>query len=221
MKALVAFTRPGTGSSIAQIASKLEGIREIHVITIWNQKEKSIPSELNRELGEIATLLANSSLPFKISMIYGEDIAAEIQRAANEINVDVVLLGASNSLYSKDLFGGRVAEVMKNFNRPVYILANKNLSFPYEPVLITCNEAPYQFLTNNEALSGLSLDSIPLLANQIKQQEKSFWDLKGDFDLDKRWLNPYNLIVTDYKTYSLHNEFFIDESEKSCLVYYN
>ncbi len=220
MKVLVAFTRPGTGSSIAQIASKLEGIREIHVITIWNPNEKSIPLELNRELGEIAALLANSSLPFKISMIYGEDVATEIQNAANQLNVDAVLLGAANSVYSKDLFGGRVSEVMKNFRRPVYVLANKHLSYPYEPVLITCNDAPYQFLSNNEALSGLSIESIPLLANQIKPQPVSFWNLKGDFELDKRWLKPYNLILTDYKTYSLHNEFFINELEKSCLVYY-
>ena len=219
MKVLVAFTRPGTGSSIAQVASKMEGIREIHVITIWNPKEKSIPSELNRELGEIAGMLANSSLPFRISMIYGEDVALEIQNAANELNVDAVFLGATNSLYSKDLFGGRVAEVMKDFKKPVYILANKHLSYPYEPVLITCNDAPYQFLSNNEALSGLSLNSIPLLANQMKPQDESYWNLKGDFDLDKRWLDPYNLIITDYKTYSLHNEFFIEESEKSCLVY--
>lgn len=219
MKVLVAFTRPGTGSSIAQVATKMEGIREIHVITIWNPKEKSIPSELNRELGEIAGMLANSSLPFKISMIYGEDVAFEIQNAANRLNVDAVFLGAANSLYSKDFFGGRVAEVMKDFNRPVYILANKHLSYPYEPVLITCNEAPYQFLSSNEALSGLSLDSIPLLANQVKPQEESYWNLKGEFDLDRRWLDPYNLIITDYKTYSLHNEFFIEESEKSCLVY--
>ena len=219
MKVLVAFTRPGTGSSIAQVASKMEGIREIHVITIWNPKEKSIPSELNRELGEIAGMLANSSLPFRISMIYGEDVALEIQNAANELNVDAVFLGATNSLYSKDLFGGRVAEVMKDFKKPVYILANKHLSYPYEPVLITCNDAPYQFLSKNEALSGLSLNSIPLLANQMKPQDESYWNLKGDFDLDKRWLDPYNLIITDYKTYSLHNEFFIEESEKSCLVY--
>jgi hypothetical protein len=219
MKVLVAFTRPGTGSSIAQVASKMEGIREIHVITIWNPKEKSIPSELNRELGEIAGMLANSSLPFRISMIYGEDVALEIQNAAIELNVDAVFLGATNSLYSKDLFGGRVAEVMKDFKKPVYILANKHLSYPYEPVLITCNDAPYQFLSNNEALSGLSLNSIPLLANQMKPQDESYWNLKGDFDLDKRWLDPYNLIITDYKTYSLHNEFFIEESEKSCLVY--
>ena len=221
MKVLVAFTRPGTGSSIAQIASKLEGIREIHVITIWNPKEKSIPLELNREMDEIADLLANASLPFKVSMIISEDIVTSIQTTANELNVDAVLLGASNSLYSKDLFGGRVREVMQDFHRPVYILADKNLSFPYEPVLITCNDAPYQFLAGNEALSGLSLESIPLLANQVKPQEQSFWNLKGDFDLDKRWLASYNLIVTDYKTYSLHNEFFIEESEKSCLVYCN
>lgn len=186
MKVLVAFTRPGTGSSIAQVASKMEGIREIHVITIWNPKEKSIPSELNRELGEIAGMLANSSLPFRISMIYGEDVALEIQNAAIELNVDAVFLGATNSLYSKDLFGGRVAEVMKDFKKPVYILANKHLSYPYEPVLITCNDAPYQFLSNNEALSGLSLNSIPLLANQMKPQDESYWNLKGDFDLDKR-----------------------------------
>lgn len=220
MKVLVAFTRPGTGSSIAQIASKLEGIREIHVITIWNPMEKSIPLELNREMDEIASLLANASLPFKVSMILSDDVINSIQTTANELNVDAVLLGATNSLYSKDLFGGRVAEVMKGFHRPVYVLADKNLSFPYEPVLVTCNDAPYQFLSNNEALSGLSLESIPLLANQVKPQRASFWNLKGDFDLDKRWLNPYNLIVTDYKTYSLHNEFFIDELEKSCLVYY-
>ena len=88
-------------------------------------------------------------------------------------------------------------------------------------MLITCNDAPYQFLAGNEALSGLSLESIPLLANQVKPQEQSFWNLKGDFDLDKRWLASYNLIVTDYKTYSLQNEFFIKESEKSCLVYCN
>ena len=220
MKVLVAFTRPGTGSSIAQVASKMEGIQEIHVITVWNPREKSIPSELNRELGEIAGMLANSSLPFKISMIYGEDVAFEIQNAANKLNVDAVFLGAANSLYSKELFSGRVAEVMKGFRIPVYILANKHLSYPYEPVLITCNDAPYQFLSSNEALSGLSSQSIPLLANQVKPQLTSFWNLKGDFELDKRWLKPYNLILTDYKTYSLHNEFFIDELEKSCLVYY-
>ena len=148
-------------------------------------------------------LLANASLPFKVSMIISEDIVTSIQTTANELNVDAVLLGASNSLYSKDLFGGRVREVMQDFHRPVYILADKNLSFPYEPVLITCNDAPYQFLAGNEALSGLSLESIPLLANQVKPQEQSFWNLKGDFDLDKRWLASYNLIVTDYKTYSL------------------
>ena len=39
MKVLVAFTRPGTGSSIAQVASKMEGIQEIHVITVWNPRE--------------------------------------------------------------------------------------------------------------------------------------------------------------------------------------
>ncbi|MBP7282790.1 MAG: hypothetical protein KBA66_14500 [Leptospiraceae bacterium] len=221
MKVLVAFTRPNTGKSIAQIASKLEGIREIHVITIWNPKEKSLPLELNREMDEIASLLANASLPFKVSMILSEDVIGSIQSTANELNVDAVLLGASNSLYSKDLFGGRVGEVMQGFHRPVYILADKNLSFPYEPVLITCNDAPYQFLEGNEALSGLSLESIPLLANQVKPQQQSFWNLKGDFDLDKRWLESFNLIVTDYKTYSLHNEFFIEESEKSCLVYCN
>jgi hypothetical protein len=121
---------------------------------------------------------------------------------------------------SKELFSGRVAEVMKGFRIPVYILANKHLSYPYEPVLITCNDAPYQFLSSNEALSGLSSQSIPLLANQVKPQLTSFWNLRGDFELDKRWLNPYNLIITDYKTYSLHNEFFIDELDKSCLVYY-
>lgn len=221
MKVLVAFTRPNTGKSIAQIASKLEGIREIHVITIWNPKEKSVPLELNREMDEVADLLANASLPFKVSMILSEDVIGSIQSTANELNVDAVLLGASNSLYSKDLFGGRVGEVMQGFHRPVYILADKNLSFPYEPVLITCNDAPYQFLEGNEALSGLSLESIPLLANQVKPQQQSFWNLKGDFDLDKRWLESFNLIVTDYKTYSLHNEFFIEESEKSCLVYCN
>ncbi len=220
MKVLVAFTRPGTGSSIAQIASKLEGIKEVHAVTIWNPKEKSIPLELDRELDQIASLLAYSSIPFKVSMVLGDDVANGIQKAANELNVDAVLLGASNSLYSKELFGGRVAEVMKDFKRPVYVLANKHLSFPYEPVLITCNDAPYQFLSSNEALSGLSLESIPLLANQVKPQITSFWNLKGDFELDKRWLKPYNLILTDYKTYSLHNEFFIEESEKSCLVYY-
>ena len=219
MKVLVAFTRPGTGKSIAQIASQFEGIREVHVITVWNPKEKSIPLELDREMDEIASLLANSSLPFKVSMILGENIAKEIQNAARELNVDAVFLGAANSLYSKDLFGGKVSEVMTGFDKPVYVFADKNLSFPYEPVMVTCNDAPYQFLSNNEALSGLSVDSIPLLANQTKQQSQSFWELKGDFDLDKRWLNPFNLIVTDYKTYSLHNEFFIKETNQSCLVY--
>ena len=126
MKVLVAFTRPNTGKSIAQIASKLEGIREIHVITIWNPKEKSVPLELNREMDEVADLLANASLPFKVSMILSEDVIGSIQSTANELNVDAVLLGASNSLYSKDLFGGRVGEVMQGFHRPVYILADKN-----------------------------------------------------------------------------------------------
>ena len=50
MKVLVAFTRPNTGKSIAQIASKLEGIREIHVITIWNPKSSSItPEEFRKQ----------------------------------------------------------------------------------------------------------------------------------------------------------------------------
>lgn len=85
MKVLVAFTRPGTGKSIAQIASQFEGIREVHVITVWNPKEKSIPLELDREMDEIASLLANSSLPFKVSMILGENIAKEIQKCCKRI----------------------------------------------------------------------------------------------------------------------------------------
>ncbi len=221
MKVLVAFTKPDTGRAISQLASKLEGIREIQVVTVWNQKEISIPSELNRELDEIASMLVNSSIPFKIEMIYGENVPLEIQNAANRMNADAVLLGAANTVFSSDLFGGRVAEVMKGFSRPVYILANKNLSYPFDPVLLTCNDAPYNFLEKNEPLSLLSLYSIPLLANQVVPQKSSYWDLKGEFDLDKRWLKPYNLIVTDYKTYSLYDDFFIKESDQSCLVYCN
>lgn len=221
MKVLVAFTKRDTGRAISQIAAKLEGIKEIHIVTIWNPNEKSRPTDLTNELSEISSLLVNSSIPFKISMIYGENVPLEIQNVANSMNADAVMLGAANTLYSNDLFGGRVAEVMKGFNRPVYILANKSLSYPFDPVLITCNEAPYNFLKNNEPLSGLTQESIPLLANQVKPQSASYWKLEGEFDLDKRWLNPFNLIVTDYKTYSLHDDFFIKESDKSCLVYCN
>lgn len=79
--------------------------------------------ERGRRLVEgVARALEGARIPYEVVMLEGTDPAATISRAANDLDADVVVLGATRPIFNKDAWESVSARVMLESGKPVLVL---------------------------------------------------------------------------------------------------
>lgn len=79
--------------------------------------------ERGRRLVEgVASALESARIPYDVKMIEGTDPAVTISEAANDLDADVVVLGATRPIFNKDAWESVSARVMLESGRPVLVL---------------------------------------------------------------------------------------------------
>jgi nucleotide-binding universal stress UspA family protein len=70
----------------------------------------------------VARALEGARIPYDVVMLEGTDPAATISRAANDLEADVVVLGATRPIFNKDAWESVSARVMLESGKPVLVL---------------------------------------------------------------------------------------------------
>lgn len=79
--------------------------------------------ERGRRLVEsVTSALESARIPYEVRMLEGTDPAVAISKAANDLDADVVVLGATRPIFNKDAWESVSARVMLESGRPVLVL---------------------------------------------------------------------------------------------------
>lgn len=80
-------------------------------------------SERGRKIVEpIRAALESARIPSEVRFVEGNDAAAAIADAANTLDADIVVLGATRSIFNRDAWESVSARVMLESDRPVLVV---------------------------------------------------------------------------------------------------
>lgn len=88
--------------------------------------------------------LETARIPCDVKVLEGRDAAAEISGAADDLNADVVLLGATKQIFDREAWESVSARVMLESGRPVLVVpeARKGVQDPAEAEIYQAPSEP-------------------------------------------------------------------------------
>lgn len=80
-------------------------------------------AERGRKIVEpVRAALESARIPSEIRFVEGDDAATAISEAANTLDADIVVLGATRSIFNREAWESVSARVMLESNRPVLVV---------------------------------------------------------------------------------------------------
>lgn len=92
----------------------------------------------------IRQALETARIPCDVQVLEGKDAAAEISKAADALNADVVLLGATKQIFDREAWESVSARVMLESGRPVLVVpeVRKGVQDPAETEIYQVSSEP-------------------------------------------------------------------------------
>ncbi|PJZ71294.1 potassium transporter Kef [Leptospira perolatii] len=230
MNILVSFANPKMGAKLFGLARSLFAksgqdlsIVALHIISVESESE-GFPRLTEDEIFEsVRQEAAGANLNFETVGFPSDWIVPGIVEMARTKEADLLLLGASGSLFSNDLLGGRVGEILHELSdSDIAVLADNGLRSPIEPVLLAPGIASMELFPLAEGLSKFIQKPIAVHAGSAPEEyslETSShfvpwlpFSLQEDHFIDK------NLVILEYDTYKGFHSHLLDMKNVSYLI---
>ncbi|PJZ66632.1 potassium transporter Kef [Leptospira wolffii] len=229
MKVLVSFANPKMGAKLFGLARALFSrssenlfIVALHVVSMESQSEGFPILEEDEVFRAVREEAAGSEFYFETVGFPSDWIVPGIVETAKSKNVDLLLLGAAGSLFSDDLLGGRVGEVLRQLSDlDIAVLADNGLRSPIEPVIYSPGLESAPLFPFSLGLSTFIEKPIPVLSGTDP----------GEYGLPSvqrfhPWLpfslaaadDSKNLAILEYGTYKSFHSVLLDRKNMSFLI---
>ncbi|TGL63294.1 potassium transporter Kef [Leptospira sarikeiensis] len=229
MKVLISFANPKMGAKLFGLTRALYSksvqnlsIVALHIVSVESQSEGFPILEEDEIFKAVREEASGSEFSFETVGFPSDWIVPGIVEIAKSKEVDLLLLGAARSLFSEDLLGGKVGEVLRQLSDlDIAVLADNGLNSPIEPVIYSPSLESAPLFPFSVGLSSYIEKPIPVLSG-VNQTELGIKQA-GQF---KPWL-PFslaasdqskNLAILDYGTYKSFHSVLLDRKGLSFLI---
>ncbi len=229
MKVMVSFANPKMGAKLFGLARALFSkaaenlsIVALHVVSVESKSEGFPALEEDDIFQAVREEASGSELSFETVGFPSDWIVPGIVEIAKSKNVDLLLLGASRSLFSDDLLGGRVGDVLRQLSDlDIAVLADNGLHSPIEPVIYSPGLESAPLFPFSLGLSAFIEKPIPVLSG-VSHTEFGIQSTS----IFKPWL-PFslaapdyskNLAILEYGTYKSFHSVLLDRKSLSFLI---
>ncbi|TGK07399.1 potassium transporter Kef [Leptospira semungkisensis] len=231
MKVLISFANPKMGAKLFGLARALFSKKDqelfivaLHVVSVESESE-GFPLLTEDEIFQaVREEAAGSAFHFETVGFPSDWIVPGIVETAKSKGVDLLLLGASRSLFSDDLLGGKVGDVLRELSDlDIAVLADNGLHSPIEPVIYSPGLESAPLFPFSTGLSTFIEKPIPVLAGsgqrefQIESPEKFRPWLPFSLAAPDPSKN-LNLAIVEYGTYKSFHSVLLDRKGLSFLI---
>lgn len=219
-KILLSFGPPIKGKKLLRLADQLthKHTENADITALHLTPSADINPKDAREYEEESFRLVKheaNSLGIKIKTLYRatNDINREITGETKKGNYDLLLVGASQSLFSEDVVGGKVRTFLEETNCNVGVLVDHDFEVA-DRILVSLQDVNDLFLVafaerligNNNARVTL-LDANRLIKNnvifsmaveKIRREHKEKIEIQESHNVNTAFINNFNLVMISY-----------------------
>jgi nucleotide-binding universal stress UspA family protein len=214
---LIAFGPASAGASLLRLLYSLYNFknRKVNLIALHLTPHTEILSisALNyeeRSFTDISLLADELKIDFTPIYKATDDVSKEIIKTAKEVNCDLLLMGAAQSIFSTNILGGKVKEILEFSNCNVGIFMNKNIQKIKNVLIISnfekCNSIIQLFDKLLNYTPKLSLLNIENTAEDNAKRLEQFLKIPYYSDiriinnnlLDKEFLKDFDLVILEF-----------------------
>jgi hypothetical protein len=220
-KILISFGPPLAGNRLLLLANQMV-VKQNNKVTITalhltpSSDISFQEAEIFEQEGFEPILELSEKLGIKIQTKYRatNEVSNEIVNTANEDSYDMLLVGSSKPMFSRDETGGKIKYFFDDCNCSVGVLVDRGFD-SINNVLLILHESTDKFLLKYAGkflMNSASQLSIADESNSIKNDEAIFSVLKNnpskkiniqkELNLSKTFLNQFNLILISIESWN-------------------
>lgn len=207
-KILLSFGPPRMGAALMKIAAAIIGnekeqslIKALHMtpnLEITPQEATIFEKEGFAPARRIAS---NFGLRLQTYYKVSDQIDAEILRKSKKYPVNLLLIGGARSLFTENIVGGRVGNIVQNCSSGLGIFIDKGMDFPSRILILYSSSSALSLVSITQKLSS-NPDVLVEVLNLSNLASTDIPDLKSTTILDKRpidkiLLDRYDLLIID------------------------
>lgn len=219
-KVLISFGPPAKGRKLLRLADQLthKKTEEAEITALHLTPSADInPKDARQYEIESFRLVKEEAknLDIKVKTIYRatNDINSEITGEARRGKYGLLLVGASHSIFSEDVVGGKVKNFLDETSCQVGVLVDKDFEVANQ-ILVTLQDftdlflisLAERFITNNNAHITISDPNRVIKSNMIfsmaidkvKGEHKDHVDVRESHSYDPAFLSTFNLVIVSY-----------------------
>ncbi|PJZ78369.1 universal stress protein [Leptospira neocaledonica] len=230
MKVLISFANPKMGAKLFGLTRALFSkskdnlsIVALHVVSVESKSEGFPILEEDEIFQAVREEAAGSEFSFETVGFPSDWIVPGIVEIAKSKEIDLLLLGAARSLFSDNLLGGKVGDVLRHLSDlDIAVLADNGLVAPIEPIIYSPGLDSAPLFPFSSGLSTFIEKPIPVLSG-VNQSEFGMIQTNQfkpwiPFSLNAAADQTKNLAILEYNTYKSFHSVLLDRQGLSFLI---